>query len=84
MFQLILKTTGKIGAATFDHEREVIGEFPTKEEALEALQRKYATLEAAQHSKAIPSTKMAWTTPTTFTILTATRHYHTTEIFSVE
>ena len=84
MFQLILETTGKIGAATFDHEREVIGEFPTKEEALEALQRKYATLEAAQHSKAIPSTKMAWTTPTTFTTTTNTRHYHTTEIFSVE
>lgn len=83
MFTLTIETSGTIGAARFDREVEILGEFQTKEEALSALERKYDALGNAQKSRAIPRGELKWLSEECFVARTDSRGYRAMETFSV-
>lgn len=84
MYRFTLETTGRIMNATFDHEKEIIGEYSTKEEAAAALKSKYDLLSDASRKKFILRSKYYWLDDTLFIAKTRKRGWKTIEILRVE
>ena len=84
MFVFTLEITGKIGAATFDHEKETVMKYQSREDAREALRRKFDALYEAQKSKSITKGSLTWEGEDRFVAVIDKRGYKATEVYSIE